>query len=251
MRREGALPAAVVVIPDTQIMYNKADNSNQNVFDLYEVGSLRVGEASIPFVHGVELAGPKGEIVRFRCVFDDGALVNAIDEALYFTLKSRLATPSPSEKVLRMADRRLVPSVGVWKGKVTVSGVHREGAFEIFKSNGAWAMLFGKPLLKAFNAIHDYTEDTIRVLQNNGTDWTVLANQFTNVRGVTSKLLANLTVDIKQLVVNPRSKPAVTTVAKISNSGMEEPDINTTTYKLLGDLRSPWREVPHTSLVLI
>ena len=136
---------------------------------------------------------------------------------------------------------------------LTVSGVHREGAFEIFKSNGAWAMLFGKPLLKAFNAIHDYTEDTIRVLQNNGTDWTVLANQFTNVRGVISKLLvlANLTVDIKQLVVNPRSKPAVTTVAKISNSGMEEPDINTTTYKLLGDLRSPWREVPHTSLVFI
>jgi hypothetical protein len=85
-RREGALPTAVVVIPDTQIMYNKADNSNQNVFDLYEVGSLRVGEASIPFVHRVELAGPKGEIVRFRSVFDDGALVNAIDEALYFTL---------------------------------------------------------------------------------------------------------------------------------------------------------------------
>ena len=89
-----------MVIPDTQIMYNKADNSNQNVFDLYKVGSLRVGEASIPFVHGVELARPKGEIVRFRCVFDDGALVNAINEALYFMLKSRLATPSPSEKVL-------------------------------------------------------------------------------------------------------------------------------------------------------
>ena len=55
-----------MVIPDTQNMYNKAENTI--VFDLYEVGSLREGETSLLFVHGVELAGPKGEVVRFWSV---------------------------------------------------------------------------------------------------------------------------------------------------------------------------------------
>ena len=63
MRREGALPTKVVVIPDTKIMYNEAENSN--IFDLYEVGNLKREEECLPFVHGVELTGPKGEIVRF------------------------------------------------------------------------------------------------------------------------------------------------------------------------------------------
>ena len=152
-----------MVIPDTDNMYSKLDNTN--VFDLYEVGSMQEGEASLPFVHGVELSGPKGEIVRFRSVFDDGALVNAIDEILYRALKGRLVALTPSERILRVADGRLIPSVGVWKGTVTVKGINREGSFEIFNSNGAWGMLFGKPLLKAFNAVHDYSEDTIRIPQ--------------------------------------------------------------------------------------
>jgi hypothetical protein len=203
-RGEGVLPMEVVVIPDTQIMYNKSDNAN--VFDLYEVDSLRVGEASIPFVHGVEIAGPKGEIVRFRSVFDDGALVNAIDETLYHALKGRLAALIPSEKILRMADGRKVPSAGEWRGRITVNGVSREGSFEVFKSSGAWAMLFGKPLLQAFNAIHDYTEDTIRVRRKEIEEWVILENQFKNTRGVAAKLLANRMVDIKQLINVPQSE---------------------------------------------
>jgi hypothetical protein len=71
-RREGVLPKEIVVIPDTLSMYNKAENSI--VFDLYEVGSLKDGEINNPFVHGVEIVGPKGEVVRFRSVFDDGAM---------------------------------------------------------------------------------------------------------------------------------------------------------------------------------
>ena len=158
-RWEGALPGEDVVIPDTQNMYNKAENTI--VFDLYEVGSLREGETSLLFVHGVELAGPKGEVVRFQSVFDDGALVNAIDEVLYLKLKGQLAALTPSRKILRMVDGWLVPSIGMWKGRVTVKGVSCESVFENFNSNGAWAMLFGKPLLQTFNAIHDYTEDSI------------------------------------------------------------------------------------------
>ena len=205
MRGEGALPRELVVISDTQHMYNKTENSN--VFDLYEVGSLEVGEASNPFVHGIEIAGPKGEVVRFRSVFDDGALVNAIDETLFRTLEGRLAALTPSKRILRMADGRHVPSAGVWKGKVTVKGVSREGVFEVFKSNGAWAMLFGKPLLRTFHAIHDYTEDIIRIPPNSGAGWVTLSNQFTNVHGVTAKLLANLTIDIKQLIPTSNHMP--------------------------------------------
>ncbi|KAF8814736.1 hypothetical protein BYT27DRAFT_7010969, partial [Phlegmacium glaucopus] len=148
------------------------------ILDLYSVGSLkgkREGEASKPFVHGVELAGPKGEIVRFRSVFDDGALVNAIDETMYQASKGRLSTPKPSGRVLRMADGRLVPSIGVWIGQVTVGGANRKGTFEIFNSNGAWAMLFGKPLLEAFNAVHDYAEDVIHI--PHGKEWVTLENQ--------------------------------------------------------------------------
>ena len=114
-RREGALPVDKVVIPDTSSMYNETMNSN--IFDLYEVGDLREEDGSLPFVHGVELAGPKGEVVRFRSVFDDGASVNAIVETLYQTLKGRLMALMLSQKILRMADGRRIPSVGVWKGK--------------------------------------------------------------------------------------------------------------------------------------
>ena len=67
MRGEGALPSSVVVIPDTSnILYSV--KKNINILDLYSVGSQRKrkpGETSIPFVHGVELNGPKGEKVRF------------------------------------------------------------------------------------------------------------------------------------------------------------------------------------------
>ena len=238
VRGEGVLPADVVVIPDTDNMYNAAENIN--VFDLYEVGSLKEEETSLPFVHGVELSGPKGEIVRFRSVFDDGALVNAIDETLYLTLKGRLAALTPSEKVLRMADGRRVPSVGVWKGTVTVSGTSREGIFEIFNSNNAWAMLFGKPLLKAFNAVHDYNNDTIRIPQKKGIEWTVLANQYANTKGIAAKLLANLTVDIKQLIKVPQQPPEIAKKARSVKTGnAKKQEDNPNTYKLRGGVTTP------------
>ena len=93
-RRGGALPADEVVIPDTSSMYNKTMNSN--IFDLYKVGDLRKEDGSLPF--GVELAGLKGEVVRFRSMFDDGASVNAIDKTLYQILKGRLMALTPPRK---------------------------------------------------------------------------------------------------------------------------------------------------------
>ena len=87
--REGVLPSCIVVIPDTtKSMYSV--KQNDNIFDLYTVGSQKKkepGETSIPFIHGVELSGPKGETVIFQNVFNDGALANAINEMMYLTSK--------------------------------------------------------------------------------------------------------------------------------------------------------------------
>ena len=50
-----------------------------------------------------------GETVRFRSVFDDRALANAINEKMYLTSKGRLTTLEPSSRILKMVDGRLVP----------------------------------------------------------------------------------------------------------------------------------------------
>ncbi|KAF8871403.1 hypothetical protein BD779DRAFT_1680441 [Infundibulicybe gibba] len=173
--------------------------TNTFTLDLYTVDST-VRKNSVPFVHGVELEGPNGEIVRIRSVFDDGAMVNAIDKKLHTKIKERLTMAKPSSKVLRMADGRLVPSAGIWEGGVTVAGVKNQGRFEIFDSGGAWGLLFGKPLLQAFKAQHDYEKDTIRVRQTDGME-AILKNQYRVLPATHPPgSLIGLTTDIKQTI---------------------------------------------------
>ena len=130
----------------------------------------------------------------------------------------------------------------MWKGTVTVKGINREGSFEIFNSNGAWGMLFGKPLLKSFNAVHDYSEDTIRIPQKDGTGWEVLKNQFSHTLGLAGKLLANLTVDIKQLIKIPQlfattAKKQSTKPAR-DDKALKE-DCTSDAYKFCGGVTTP------------
>lgn len=201
-RGEGVLPDCIMVIPDTTSSMYSVERNN-NISALYSVGSQKrnePGKTSLPFVHGVELSGPKGEKVRFRSVFDDGALANAIDEKMYLMSKNRLSSLKPSPIILKMADGRLVPSLGTWTGLVTVKGVSQNGAFEVLNSNGAWALLFGKPLLETFRAVHDYSKDVINLPQSKDSTWVVLYNQFSSTQGIAGSLLANLTIDIKQLI---------------------------------------------------
>ena len=107
-------------------------------------------------------------------------------------------------------------------------------------------MLFGKPLLRAFKAIHDYTDDTIRIPQAIGTEWVVLTNQFTNAQGTAGKLLANLTnltVDIKQLIKIPQP----TTLNKQTKEPMRKSEARIArnekgtynTYELRGGFTTP------------
>ena len=56
-------------------------DSEKAIFDLYCVGYGEGSAKSVPFMHTVCLMGPRGEVVRIRSVFDDGAMLNAIDAA--------------------------------------------------------------------------------------------------------------------------------------------------------------------------
>ena len=62
-----------------------------------------------------------------------------------------------------MADGTLIEPMAVWEGRIEIAGVIVHGAFEVFDSGGNWDFLFGKPLLKAFKAVHDYTSDTVTI----------------------------------------------------------------------------------------
>lgn len=117
----GALPRDDVVILDTS-MYNESSGNEHQIVDLYGIGNANRSHKSVPFVHGVELEGPKGEVVRMRSVFDDGAMVNAIDSDIFSQVKGRLSPLQPSRLGLRMADGRVIPSEEVWSGFISVNG---------------------------------------------------------------------------------------------------------------------------------
>ena len=118
-------------------------------------------DAAQAFIHEVYLEGSMKIQVRITATFDDGALVNVIDTAVFETIRDKLSPLQTSKRVLRMANGTLVPSGGTWIGRVIVGNVCAEGAFKIFPSGGAWDMLFGKPMLHAFDATHKYTGDTV------------------------------------------------------------------------------------------
>ena len=67
--------------------------------DIYTVGSEskeKELEDSQPFVHGVKLHGPKGEIVRLKGVFDDGAMINADRKSTRLNSSHRIRSRMPS-----------------------------------------------------------------------------------------------------------------------------------------------------------
>jgi hypothetical protein len=135
--------------------------------DLYAVGGSGAasedGMTERPFVHEVQLLGPKGEIVRVRVVFNDGAMICTMCSHIYKKVKHRLQGWKPSKRVLHMANGTLVKSQATWTGKVRLGSIQAEGTIEVFNSSGGWSFLFRKPMLRVFKANHDYEQDTIQV----------------------------------------------------------------------------------------
>jgi transposase InsO family protein len=67
-----------------------------------------------------------------------------------------------------MANGTIVTPQARWRGRIELGGKTVEGTFKIFDSGGAWELLFGKPLLVAFGAVHDYEKDVIVIKDHNG-----------------------------------------------------------------------------------
>jgi hypothetical protein len=166
------LPTDVNSKPDTTMYPAQAES---HIVDLYCMESNDEETRTIPFQYMVKLHRPWGEIVRLNGTFDDGAMVNTVDLQAFQTVKHHLKTLEKSNCIMHMADGRLVPSAGAWTGSITAEEVSHTGTFKVFNSNRAWSVLFGKPLLKKFKAVHNYDLDIIKI--PNGNNWVVLQNQ--------------------------------------------------------------------------
>jgi hypothetical protein len=150
------------------------DKNIINFFDVYSVGEN--GDA-IQFERVINLIGINGELVAIKATFDDGATVNVIDMAAFEEVKNRLSELQPLKKVMRMVNGVLIPSNGSWSGVVVIGNVQTTRTFEIFASGGVWNILFGKPMLQAFNAIHKYTTNTITLHSSDSKSTLVIQNE--------------------------------------------------------------------------
>ena len=140
------------------------ENSELEVIDLYAVrieSNESQEKGAKPFIHQVKLHGPGGEIVRVWGLFDDGAMVDAMSMETYNRVRHRLSPLGRSTRQLRMANGNVVSPLGCWKGTVELNGTTVEGSFEVFDSGGGWDFLFGKRLMTAFAAVHDYATDEV------------------------------------------------------------------------------------------
>lgn len=146
-------------------------NSESSIVDLYAVGA---NNETKPFIHQIQLHGPKDESIQIWALFDNGAMKDALSTAA-FERTNKLGKLLPSTLLLRMADGSIVKSRGKWEGVIEVKGVKVQGSVEIFDSGGNWDFLFGKTLLKAFKSVHDYETDQITLNSDNGS--VVLENQ--------------------------------------------------------------------------
>ena len=88
-------------------------------------------------------------------------MVDTISTETYKRIKHRLSPLERSIRRLRMANRNIVNPIGCWKGTVEFSSTAVEGSFEVFDSGGGWDFLFGKTLMTAFGAVHDYAVDEV------------------------------------------------------------------------------------------
>ena len=87
-------------------------HSESIVIDLYCLGSKDEQWNSVPFQHTIKLNSPKGEVVQLKSTFNDGAMTSAVDLQTFQNIKHHLDPLQRLNHILRMADGRLVPSMG-------------------------------------------------------------------------------------------------------------------------------------------
>jgi len=121
---------------------------------------------SVPFTHPIALKNLDDAEVRVQALFDDGAMTGAMCSSVFNIVKHTLKGWQPSTQMLRMANGAVIPSEATWTGTICVEGIEACGTFEVFNSGGGWSFLFGKPLLRAFKAKHDYVTDEVTIADN-------------------------------------------------------------------------------------
>jgi hypothetical protein len=143
------------------------------VCDLYVVRRAKTQEANKeeakPFVRKVWLLGPSREIVRVHAIFNDSAMIGVMCITIFKKVKHRLHGWCPSKHVLHMVNGALVQLQAMWTGTIDLNGVRAQETLKVFNSGGGWSFLFGKLMLKAFRANHDYEKDKIQERNNKKT----------------------------------------------------------------------------------
>ena len=147
------------------------------IFDAYIVG-YNPKHTAQPFIHKLNIITMSKESIPVQANFNDGALINAMSITKFNNIKHRLGHYKPSFCWLRMANGAIVRAKVVWEGEIEIKGVRTRSSFEVFDSGDNWEFLFGKPLLVAFNAIHNYKNDRVTVESRGIT--VVLTNQIKN-----------------------------------------------------------------------
>jgi hypothetical protein len=178
-------------------------NVNNDVIDLYLIRQSKTtmnttGEEA-PFVHEINIIGPKREVSTVRALFNGGAMVSAMCTTAFNRAQHRLGDTLQSRRGLRMADGTVVPSQRRWERPIELGNARVNGGFEVFDSKGGWDFLFGKPLLQRFKVIHDYGADTVTVRHPHTGTMTVLRNQthLPNASTTNEKSI-RLTLDVEQ-----------------------------------------------------
>jgi hypothetical protein len=95
--------------------------------------------------------------------FDDGAMVAAMCSRVFARVGHRLGRCEASTRRLRMADGKIMRAEAVWTGMIQIGNIAIHGSFEVFDSSGSWSFLFGKPLMKAFDAVHYNARDVVTI----------------------------------------------------------------------------------------
>ena len=171
-------PSNLILMDNTIIHTSplvQSEIPNKNTSDLYIAEPVLSSKKTNLFTYMVRLRGKGGIVTNIKGLFDDGAMVNSICKTAYATIKDKLGNLHPSSQTLHMANGACVLSLGKWVGNICLNSQSVKLTFEVFPSRGGWSLLFGKPLLKKFKAIHDYKDDTI-YLSKRGGGWDMLTN---------------------------------------------------------------------------
>jgi hypothetical protein len=113
-------------IPTDSVQCISNEHIEYETVDLYAVGhksNSKDERETIPFLHELRMEGPKGEVVRVRGLFDDGALVSVMCSTVFNKVKNRLGPWKPSTKHLRMANGVVITSQATWEGYIAVGEV--------------------------------------------------------------------------------------------------------------------------------